>query len=160
MNWKLKAIIQNFVDKLPQSLAYPVYYKIQRNFGGLKRINPYEHLKKSVFFINAIKKQNYLLVDKTFLEIGTGRTLSTPIGLWLCGASRIITVDLNPYLKEELIIESIDWIQQHKNEVRCLFRDFEKTSLFNNRLHNLMSFNDDLNKLLNLMNSLSFFEVI
>lgn len=152
MNWKLKALIQNFVDKLPLGLSYPVYYKIQRNLGGLKKIDPYRHFKNSIFIINAIKKQNCQIVDKTFLEIGTGRTLNIPIALWLCGASRIITVDLNPYLRKELIIESIEWIRQHKNDVRFIFRDFTETSLFNNRLDDLSSSNDDLNKLLNLMN--------
>jgi len=152
MNWKLKALIQNFVDKLPLGLSYPVYYKIQRNLGGIKKINPYKNFKNSIFIINAIKKQNCQIVDKTFLEIGTGRTLNIPIGLWLCGASRIITIDLNPYLRKELIIESIEWIRQHKNNVRFIFRDFIETSLFNSRLGDLTSSDDNLNKLLNLMN--------
>ena len=30
-----------------------------------------------------------------------------PIGLWVCGAQRILTVDLNPYLKIELVRKDV-----------------------------------------------------
>ncbi|MBE9058810.1 hypothetical protein [Sphaerospermopsis sp. LEGE 08334] len=33
-------------------------------------------------------------VGTTFLEVGTGRRINTPLGFWLLRAERIITVDL------------------------------------------------------------------
>ena len=36
----MKARIQNAVSILPPSISYPSYYWIQRNFGGLKKVNP------------------------------------------------------------------------------------------------------------------------
>ena len=114
MNWKLKAMMQNAIDWLPTSLSYPVYYKIQRIFGNLRKISPYDNLIKSVIISKHIIKQDREVIGSTFLEVGTGRTLDVPIGLWLCGASKIITVDKNPYLKEELTRESLGWIKDHQ----------------------------------------------
>jgi len=58
MNWKLKAIIQNLVEKLPPNLSYALYYYMQRKFGGLQRMNPLNDLQKSVEIVEMIKKCN------------------------------------------------------------------------------------------------------
>ena len=99
MNFKLKARIQNAVDVLPERLSYPCYYWLQRHFGGLRKPNPTRHLLKSAHIIRNIRRSEVSLNDATCLEIGTGRTVDVPIGLWLCGPGRIITIDLNPYLR-------------------------------------------------------------
>ena len=152
MHWKLKAIIQNLVDMLPYNLAYPVYHQIQRTFGALKTIDPIKDFEKSIFILKAITLQNRSISDKNFLEIGTGRTINVPIGLWLCGASKIITVDLNPYLKEELVLESIEYIRQYYDNVKFLFNSFIKEPQFNDRFDKLISTNANLDTLLDLMN--------
>ena len=152
MHWRLKAFIQNLVDMLPFNLAYPVYYKIQRAFGALKTTDPLEDFGRSISICNAIKQQNYKISGKQFLEIGTGRTINVPIGLWLCGASRIITVDLNPYLNEELVIESIGYIRQHGGEIEKLFDNFSQTPQFKDRLNQLISVKSNLDALLEIMN--------
>ena len=152
MNWRFKALVQNFIDKLPEAMSHPIYYKVQRYFGGLRKINPMAHFQKSIDFIEKIRNQNYDVTDKTFLEIGTGRTISVPMGLWLCGASKIISVDLNKYLKEELVIESVNFMKAHKDEVQNLFGDLGKTEIFRNRYSKLMSFQVSLDKLLEHMN--------
>lgn len=152
MNWRLKALVQNLIVKLPEVISYPIYYKVQRNFGGLRNINPMAHYQKSINFIEKIKNQNHDITDKTFLEIGTGRTINVPTGLWLCGASKIISVDLHKYLKEELVIESVNYLKTHKDEVQNLFRDLGKTEIFRNRFSQLMSIEVSLDKLLEQMN--------
>ena len=152
MNWKLKAIMQTLIDMLPFDLSYHVYYRIQRSCGALKTVNPLRDFEKSIYMLNAIKQQNHKISGKDFLEIGTGRTINVPIGLWLCGASRIITVDVNPYLKEELVLESIDYIRQCRAAIKRLFGNFSKTVHFMNRLDQLIYTNGDLNTFLELMN--------
>ena len=44
---------------------------------------------------------------KRFLEVGAGRSPDIPIALWLCGAHGTATVDLNAYLTEAVMAESI-----------------------------------------------------
>ena len=44
-----------------------------------------------------------------------------PIAYWLMGARKIYTIDLNPYLKSELVEESLKYIFNNQEEVRNLF---------------------------------------
>lgn len=152
MNWKVKAIIQNLVDKLPSALSYPIYYYLQRSFGGLKTINPINALESTIKIVDIVRKNNQTIKDKIFLEIGTGRTIDVPIGLWLCGAKKIITIDLNEYLREELVIESITWIKEHQQELKKLFGNFVDDQEFNNRMRILLSLRLDLASLLKELN--------
>jgi len=152
MNWRLKAVIQNLIDKLPSAISHPVYYRVQRNFGGLKNVNPMSHFEKSIKFVRNINKHDLSMIDKTFLEIGTGRTISVPIGLWLCGAAKIITVDLHKYLKEELVVESVNYIKVNKDKVQNLFGDLGKTQIFRNRLSQLMTLEISLDRFMDEMN--------
>jgi hypothetical protein len=44
-----------------------------------------------------------------------------PLAFWLMGAQKTITIDLNPYLKAELIKESLQYISDNNDEIRKLF---------------------------------------
>lgn len=120
MHWKLKAKIQNAVSLLPSSLSYEVYYWIQRHFGGLRRLDP-GRLATGIETWKRIQEQGYTPSGKVFLEVGTGKVPLVPLAYWLMGAKRIITIDLNPYLKEELIAESLRYISDNQGEVFSLF---------------------------------------
>jgi hypothetical protein len=99
MNWKLKSNIQNLTNLLPPSFSYPTYYWIQRNFGSLKntKLNPTSRLTAGIETCKRIEQVGRSPVGATFLEIGTGRRLNTPLAFWLLGAEKVVTVDLNPY---------------------------------------------------------------
>ena len=47
-----------------------------------------------------------------------------PLAYWLMGARRTITIDINPYLKTELVREILDHIRANTTEVRALFGVF------------------------------------
>ncbi len=115
MNWKIKALIQNLIAVLPGELSQKVYYFVQRNYGDLRSTNPIEHFNAAAKLIKIIKDRNGSAEGKVFLEIGTGRRLNIPLFLWLAGAGKIITVDLNNYLKKELIDEDIKYLLKNKN---------------------------------------------
>ena len=136
MNWKLKAKIQNIISLIPGRSSYEVYYWLQRIFGGLKTINPTSELIAAINLWGKIKELNYEPREKVFFEVGTGRTPILPLALWLMGAKRIITVDINPYLKEKLIRESIKYIKNNRNEVKRLFGNL----LDSDRFEILMNF--------------------
>jgi SAM-dependent methyltransferase len=54
----------------------------------------------------------------------------------ILGAKKVFTVDLNPYLKEELVREDLDYITKNKSEIESLFAN----RIFNNRLDALLEF--------------------
>lgn len=130
MHWKLKAKIQNAVSLLPSSASYSVYYWIQRRFGGLRRINPVSRLTAGIETWQRIREQGYDPSERVFLEVGTGRVPLVPLAYWLMGAEKTITIDTNPYLKEELIRESLRFIADNIEAIQGLFgSSIDKTRL-------------------------------
>jgi hypothetical protein len=107
MNWRLKAKIQNIVDLLPPSFSYPVYYLLQKYFGSLRGETPVNNLCAGIDICKIIEKLGRSIIGNTFLEIGTGRTINIPLAFWLIGAKEITTIDINSYLKEELVRKNI-----------------------------------------------------
>jgi SAM-dependent methyltransferase len=121
MNWKVKAALQHAVSLLPRETSFEVYYRLQRTLGTLRSVNPIEGFENGLRLIGAIEAAGGTVRDKVFLEVGTGRRLNVPIALWLCGAARTITVDLNPYVKPRLILEDLAFMRGHADMVRELF---------------------------------------
>jgi len=132
MNWKIKAFIQNLVACLPKKLSYGLYFKIQRHFGNLKKpFNPIWHFKEAVNVLEKIKQYGYEIDGKIFFEVGTGRVPLFPVAFWLCGAGKTITVDLNPYLRKELIEDMLFWLNKEKEQVKNIFGFFLNIERFN-----------------------------
>jgi SAM-dependent methyltransferase len=121
MNWRTKARIANCVAKLPFSLSYGAYYCLQRCFGRLRDTNPTFTLGQAARIAEVAASLQKSLVKSTCFELGTGRNVDVPLALWLLGAEKIITVDLNPYLKETFVRADLEYIKNHSGEVRELF---------------------------------------
>ncbi len=121
MRWKFKAAMQKMTSLLPPSVSYETYFRIQRLFGTLKKICPIDGLRAGIDAWTRIKENGFDPAGKVFLEVGTGRVPLVPMAYWLMGAEKIITVDLNPYLKAELIRESLNYIRKNMDEMRGLF---------------------------------------
>jgi hypothetical protein len=57
LNWKLKALIQNFIDLLPSKISYELYFQMQKYFGGLKKpFNPMNHFSAAVSMVKKIEQ--------------------------------------------------------------------------------------------------------
>ncbi len=136
MHWKTKARIQHFISLLPSSISYATYYWIQRRFGGLKTINPVKKLKYGIATWTRIKEFGYDPSGRTFLEVGTGWVPIVPLAYWLMGAKETITIDLNPYLKSELVLETLRYISNHTEQIRKLFGPL----LYKDRMADLIRF--------------------
>lgn len=137
MHWKIKAAVQNTVALLPQDLSYTSYLTLQRAFGRLRHLNPKRNLGTAVGLLNLIEHVGHSAYNKTFFEIGTGRQVAMPLGLWLCGAKQVITVDPNPYLREDFVLADIAYIAQHTAEINKLFGAYATRSIFQERLQQL-----------------------
>ncbi|MDJ0595547.1 MAG: methyltransferase domain-containing protein [Pleurocapsa sp. MO_226.B13] len=134
MHWKLKAAIQNSISLLPSSASYAAYYWIQKRFGGLKSFNPMSRLSAGVETWRYILQQGHEPSGKTFLEVGTGRVPFVPLAYWLMGAKKTITIDLNPYMKSELIVDSLDRIKKNREEILNFFGSLIDRKRFNRLL--------------------------
>lgn len=121
MHWKLKARIQNAVSLLPSRSSYAAYFWLQRHFGGLKKMNPVSRLSAGIETWQRIRKLGYDPTGKIFFEVGTGRAPITPLAYWLMGAKGTITIDLNPYVKPELVMESLQYMTDNHADMQRLF---------------------------------------
>jgi SAM-dependent methyltransferase len=130
MNWKLKAKIQNAVSLLPSSTSYAAYYWLQRRFGKLRRLNPVSRLSAGIETWERIEKYDVNPAGKVFLEVGTGRVPLVPLAYWLMGAEKTVTIDLNPYVKRELIAETLLYIRENQEAISTLFGSFMNKKRF------------------------------
>lgn len=120
MRWQTKAIIQRAVAALPPRASGSVYYAMQRCFGGLRSgtIDPTSRMRFAIELCEAIARQEKSTVGKTFLEVGTGWRVNMPLVFWLCGAKRVVTLDLNHFLKIPLICQDIQFLQEQGAPLR------------------------------------------
>lgn len=145
-------MIQTVVAALPRSNA--IYYALQRNFGNLRRgsIDPLGDFKAALSIVEWIEAAGARIDGQRFLEVGTGRMINIPMALWLCGAGRIVTVDLNPYLERALVAEVVQYVRCHADDVRRLFGARAEAGAFQARYAQLVGHEGDTEGLLKLMN--------
>jgi hypothetical protein len=122
INWKVKAFIQNFMALFPKPVSYELYFQMQRHFGGLKKpVNPMHHFNAGIEIIKKIRKYGYDTKGKIFFEVGTGHAPFLPVTFWLCGAGKTITVDLNPYMRNEIIKDMLYFIRTEESKIKDIF---------------------------------------
>ena len=151
MHWKHKATIQNVIGRLPPGLGNPIYYQLQCRFGGLRQPTPLSRLRAGVEVVRRIQQFNRSAKSAVFLEVGTGHQMALPLSLWLCGAAEVISVDLNHYLKERLVLDDIEYMRCHEEEVRNIFTA-SRSPLFEVRLERLLASVRSLHELVSLTN--------
>jgi SAM-dependent methyltransferase len=106
---------------------------MQRYFGRCKKnINPWIHfLENNVGMLQKIKQHGNGINEKVFCEIGTGQVPLLPVSLWLCGAKKIITMDLKPYMRKELIKDMLFFVKESKGEIENIFGELLDKERFN-----------------------------
>ena len=152
MNWKLKANLYNLIDKLPNQLACNSQYWLQKSLGQLQDVNPTVSIKASMLIAANAIQYGQKIAGCSLIEVGTGRRINLPITFWLLGISSIVTVDLNPYLKWELIAQDINYIKTNAETLKALFPVELRSDDFETRWQNLLQINSisELFQLLNL----------
>jgi len=137
MNWKVKAFIQNCIAVFPKNLSYEMYFKMQRSFGRLKKpFSPLGRFRDGASVLQKIQQHGRNYIGKIFFEVGTGRVPLLPIAFWLGGAGKIITADLNPYMRNELIKDMLYFIKNREPEIRNVFG----TLLYEDRFNSLLNY--------------------
>lgn len=136
MNWRIKALVQNTVALLPPRLANAAYYLLQRTLGSLRRPEPTSRIVAGVAMLSRLDRLGREADGAVFFELGTGHQLNLPIALWLGGASAVVTVDLNRYLKPALVRGDLQQIAAQHAQIRELFESHQ-VRLREDRLHEL-----------------------
>lgn len=150
MHWKLKAGLQNAVAGLPSSLSYGVYYRLQRHFGGLRRMDALAGLGDGLEAWKRLERTGLDPAGKVFFEVGTGRAPLVALAFWLLGARKVRTVDLHPYLKAELVRDCLHDIARREERVRALLGERLKTRRLDALLRLDRTFRFDLRAFLDL----------
>jgi predicted SAM-dependent methyltransferase len=103
MNWKLKAHTLAVLSRLPGGRR--AYHCLQR-WLGTNKLDVEDYLDHGLDIVELIQAQDRVVKGGTFLEIGTGWRPFAPFILYLAGAERIITVDVNPWLTHAYAVET------------------------------------------------------
>ena len=94
---------------------------LQKRLGQLRDCNPITDIKMGVSIAANAVENGQKINSCSIIEIGTGRRLNMPISFWLLGVSSLLTIDLNPYLKWELVDKDLDFIKANSDQIKTIF---------------------------------------
>ena len=116
MNWKTKAGIQRWLDKIPQGKS--IYKLGQTKLGGFKSYRVNSRLAQAQELLQAIYTSGNDVVDKHGVEIGTGWVPVIPLIFWLYGVDQVATLDIEHLLDYGLTIQAarqlLEWAEGNK----------------------------------------------
>jgi hypothetical protein len=103
MDWRIKGAIQKVLGVLPGGER--AHYWLQKSAGGLRRFGPELDAKLEDFrlMIGHLASVGVQVAGTRFMEVGTGWYPTFPLSLYVMGARRVETFDLNRHLKPELV---------------------------------------------------------
>ena len=138
MNWKTKAAIQRAFARLPFG-SEAAYYQLQRRFGNLRTPeSPLLMFREGAAPIFAELRDCGVPVEGSrVLEVGTGHRIHMPLAFYLAGARSIISVDLYPILKRDLVMATVKELVEHSSEVCAAFQSVADQETVSRRLRKL-----------------------
>ena len=103
MHWLIKAHAMALLSRLPGGKS--VYHSLQRRL-GTNRLNFAESLERTGQIVDLVRETGCDVCGATCLEIGTGWRPFVPMLLYLAGAERTITLDINPWMDQRYAVET------------------------------------------------------
>ncbi|MDB5357478.1 MAG: Methyltransferase type 11 [Phycisphaerales bacterium] len=110
MNWKLKAHALAVLSRVPAGRF--AYHRLQR-LVGTNSLDAREGIVRSLEIIKLIREAGADPRGRIFLEIGTGWRPFLPLILYLIGAKRTITFDINPWMDATYAFETYGALRGH-----------------------------------------------
>jgi len=132
MHWSIKAKIMKSMSLHP-AVGGGIYRFIQKTFGRLKA-KPMSRITTQIEMARWIIRMGGEIEGKSFFELGTGHDPIVPIGFFLCGADKIVTVDLHQRLDYEILRESLEWIDENRNDIWGYYDGVVEKSVFDERI--------------------------
>lgn len=113
MDWRLKGAIQKVLGYVPGGDR--LHYLLQRRGGGLTNFDRECDLKIDDWrlMMGHLRASKVPVAGSTLLEMGSGWYPTFPLGLYLAGAAKVYTLDLNAYLKPEMAIALAEHLATH-----------------------------------------------
>ncbi len=113
MDWRLKGTIQKLLGYVPGGGR--IHYMLQRRAGGLTDFGRECDIKLDDWrlMMGHLRTAKIPLEGATLVEIGTGWYPTFPFSLYLAGAGRVYTYDLNRLLKPDMVGQLADRLQIH-----------------------------------------------
>ncbi|MEO8846563.1 MAG: methyltransferase domain-containing protein [Kofleriaceae bacterium] len=113
MHWRIKGAIQKVLSYVPGGAR--AHYLLQKRGGGLTDFGRECDIKVDDWrlMMGHLRTSKINLTGATLLEIGTGWYPTFPFCLYLAGATRVYTLDLNRHLKPEMTIALADRLAAH-----------------------------------------------
>ncbi|HSK01162.1 MAG TPA: class I SAM-dependent methyltransferase [Kofleriaceae bacterium] len=108
MHWRVKGGIQKVLGHVP--FGERLHYELQKRAGGLRAFDRELGAKIEDWrlMVGHLRSVGVPALGTRFLEMGTGWYPTFPFCLFLGGAKSVITVDLNRYLKPELMLRMVE----------------------------------------------------
>lgn len=155
MKWYLKALAQNAIAALPERLADPLYYTLQRHAGELRKPRFDMRFDAALAVADMMATHRDGVAGKRVLEIGTGRTVDMPCALFLMGAAEVVTVDITRLLRPELVEASVAYLRAHWGAYRPRFAEHTDPEALDARFDALcaaMPVQGNMSRVLSVMN--------
>jgi len=113
MDWRIKGAIQKVLGYVPGGGR--IHYLLQRRGGGLTDFARECDIKVDDWrlMMGHLRTVKARVAGGTLLEMGTGWYPTFPLCLYLAGAGRVYTFDLNPYLKPEMTVALAERLATH-----------------------------------------------
>jgi SAM-dependent methyltransferase len=131
MHWRTKAKIMKACALLPSGVE--IYSFIQKRFGRLKA-NPMSRIPAQIKMARWILEMGGKIEGKTFFEVGTGHNPIVPIGFFLCGAEKVVTVDLHKRLEFGILKKSLVWMIENRDEIYEYYDGVAEKAVFDERM--------------------------
>jgi hypothetical protein len=105
--WILKAAVQKTISLLPN--GHKINYLFQKHVTKMRLDDALmdQALRHCADHIRHVHEDEKTLSGLVTLELGTGWYPVVPIGLFLCGAERVVTIDLTPLLRADNLIVTL-----------------------------------------------------
>jgi hypothetical protein len=113
MHWRVKGSVQKVLGVLPGGDR--AHYMLQRYAGGLTNFGRECDIKVDDWrlMMGHLRTSKVPLEGATLLEMGTGWYPTFPVCLYLAGAERVYTFDLNRHLKPEMTVALAERLGRH-----------------------------------------------
>lgn len=131
MKWQIKAKIMQVCATIPAGIT--LYKLIQKSFGNLNA-KPLSKLIQQTEIAEWIYEQGLSIEGRTFFEVGTGHKPVLPIGFFLTGAKRIITVDINQRLDYDILRKTLCWMSENRDQIHYIYQNLLSKDILDEKL--------------------------
>jgi SAM-dependent methyltransferase len=113
MDWRIKGAIQKVLGYVPAGER--IHHVLQTRFGGLADFGRECDIKVEDWrlMMGHLRNAGARVDGGTLLEMGTGWYPTFPLCLYLAGAKRVHTIDLNRYLRHDMTVMLAERLAKH-----------------------------------------------